>query len=175
MKLMDVINENRKVSYGCVMLYFDFPEIKNLHTKINNEDVYNDPSDPSYGLEDEPHTTLLYGLHPEVTDENVKEVLDKHKFGPCQISNASLFENENYDVLKFDVSGDSLHECNADLREYPYTTNFPDYHPHLTIGYLKPGTGKNYTKLLEGQQYTLEPKYAVYSKTDGTKSKFKLK
>lgn len=172
MKLMDVITENRKFEYGCVMLYFDFPEMEKLHGKINSEDIYT--KDGDYGLETEPHTTLLYGLHSEVTDDDVKKVLARHSFGPCQISNASLFENADYDVLKFDVDGNGLHECNKDLREYPYTTNFPNYHPHLTIGYLKPGTGKRNANLLEGKQYTLEPKYAVFSKTDGTKSKFKI-
>lgn len=171
---MDIIEENRKYEYGCVMLYFDFPELGTLHNKINDEDVYNDPADDSYGLEDEPHTTLLFGLHQEVTDDEVKNVLAKHHFGPCQISNASLFENPEYDVLKFDVDGESLHECNADLREYPYTSNFPDYHPHLTVGYLKSGTGKKYTKSLKELEYTLIPQYAVYSKAGGVKTKFKI-
>lgn len=169
---MDVITENRKYEYGCVMLYFDFPEMENLHNKINNEDIFT--KDGDYGLENEPHTTLLFGLHPEVTDEDVKNVLAKHQFGPCNISNASLFENPEYDVLKFDVEGDGLHECNADLKKFPHTTNFPNYHPHLTIGYLKSGTGKNNTKKLNGVSYTLIPQYAVYSKTDGSKSVFRI-
>jgi len=174
MKLMDIITENHKYEYGCVMLYFDFPEINNIHTKIKDDDVYHNSQDGGYGLETEPHTTLLFGLHSEVTDDDVKNILNQHTFGPCVINNASLFENPEYDVLKFDVDGYGLHECNSDLRELPHTTNFPNYHPHLTIGYLKSGFGKKYTNLFHDKEYTLIPKYAVYSKTDGSKVKFKI-
>jgi 2'-5' RNA ligase len=174
MKLMEILNENHKFEYGCVMLYFDFPEMKSLHQKINPEDIYTSEEDGTFGLETEPHTTLLFGLHPEVTDNDVKTVLSKHCFGSCQIRNASLFENPVYDVLKFDVSGFGLHECNNDLCKYPHTTNFPDYHPHMTIGYLKTGTGKKHTDLFKNMMYSLTPQYAVYSKPDGTKTKFKI-
>lgn len=172
MKLMELITENHKYEYGCVMLYFDFPEMKSLHKKINVDDIHN--PDGTFGLETEPHTTLLFGLHPEVTDEDIKTVLSKHRFGSCQIRNASLFENPEYDVLKFDVNGEGLHECNSDLCKYPHTTNFPDYHPHLTIGYLKSGTGNKNAELFKNMMYSLTPQYAVYSKPDGSKTKFRI-
>lgn len=177
MKLMDIVENtlSRKFEYGCVMLYFDFPEIEQMHRMINKDDVYTSDEDDSFGLETEPHTTLLFGLHPEVTDNDVANVLSKHYFGTCSINNASLFENPEYDVLKFDVRGDGLHECNSSLTQFPHTTNFPDYHPHLTIGYLKSGSGKKHTELFSNMGYNLTPQYAVYSKPDGSKSKFKIK
>lgn len=172
LKLMKILNENHKHEYGCVMLYFDFPEIKTLQEKIDKNDIYYDPEDASFGLENKPHTTLLFGLHPEVTNQNIQDVISKYRFSTCQISNPSLFENEEYDVLKFDVSGESLHECNLDLRKYPHTNRFPDYHPHLTIGYLKRETGKKYVKLIGNVEHNLTPKFVIYSKTDGSKIKF---
>jgi 2'-5' RNA ligase len=177
MKLMDVVKEGAapKYEYGCVMLYFNFPEMEQMHRMINKDDVYTSDEDGSFGLESEPHTTLLFGLHPEVTDQDITNVLSKHYFSMCSINNASLFENPEYDVLKFDVSGDGLHECNSALTQYPHTINFPDYHPHLTIGYLKSGTGKKHTELFSNMGYNLTPQYAVYSKPDGSKSKFKIK
>lgn len=177
MKLMDVVKEDAspKYEYGCVMLYFNFPEMEQMHRMINGDDVYTSDQDGSFGLETEPHTTLLFGLHPEVTDQDVANVLSKHYFSMCSINNASLFENPEYDVLKFDVNGDGLHECNSALSQYPHTTNFPDYHPHLTIGYLKSGTGAKHTELFSNMGYNLTPQYAVYSKPDGSKSKFKIK
>lgn len=177
MKLMDVVKEDAapKYEYGCVMLYFNFPEMEQMHRMINGDDVYTSDQDGSFGLETEPHTTLLFGLHPEVTDQDVANVLSKHYFSMCSINNASLFENPEYDVLKFDVNGDGLHECNSALSQYPHTTSFPDYHPHLTIGYLKSGTGSKHTELFSNMGYNLTPQYAVYSKPDGSKSKFKIK
>jgi 2'-5' RNA ligase len=143
-KLVDLLQEatGRKFEYGCVMLYFTFHEINKIHDAIDPNHIYTEEEDRSYGLEDEPHTTLLFGLHPEVTTEDVKKVLDNYTYSTCKVHNASLFENPKYDVLKFDVKGDNLHETNKDLKQYPFTSDFPNYHPHLTIGYLKPGTGK---------------------------------
>lgn len=176
-KLADLLLEKKgdTYEYGCAMLYFNFPEISKIHDAINPNDLYEEEEDRTFGLEDEPHTTLLFGLHQEVTPEEVKKVLDQFIFGPCTIDNASLFENEKYDVLKFDVNGNNLHSCNKALKTFPYTNNFPDYHPHLTIGYLKPGMGSKYVRILKGQKFELTPQYAVYSAPDGIKTKMKIK
>jgi 2'-5' RNA ligase len=175
-KLIDVLTEatGQTFEYGCVMLFFTFPEINKIHDAINPKDIYTEEGDRSFGLEDEPHTTLLFGLHEGVTTEDVKNVLDKFTYSTCKISNASLFENNDYDVLKFDVTGKNLHKTNEELKQFPYTNSFPDYHPHLTIGYLKVGTGKRYVKMLQGIEYSLIPEYAVYSKPDGEKVKIKI-
>ena len=160
-------------SHGCVMLYFDFPQMNKIHDAINPDDLYEEEGDHTFGLENEPHVTLLYGLKESVTPEQVKEILDGFKFSSCKLHNASLFENE-YDVLKFDVEGDSLHEANAALRELPYENDYPDYHPHSTIGYLKKGCGERYTKMLKDQEFELTPTYAVFSQPDGTKTKMNI-
>ncbi len=78
--------------------------------------------------------------------------------------NFVIEDEEGKDVLKFDIKGENLHETNTDLQQYPFTSNFPDYHPHMTIAYLKPGSGKRYAKMLKGQEFDLIPQHAVYSK-----------
>ena len=161
------MSEKQTYDYGCVMLYFDFPEIKNLHGLIDEKDIYTEEGDRSFGLEDEPHTTLLYGLHDDVTEDDVRNVVDKFKYGTCMITNPSLFENNDYDVLKFDTSGKNLHDTNIELSKLPHTTSYPDYHPHLTVAYLKPGEGRKYVKKLKGIQFKLEPTHIVYSMTNG--------
>jgi 2'-5' RNA ligase len=168
------MSEKQTYDYGCVMLYFDFPEIKNLHSLIDEEDIYTEDGDRSFGLEDEPHTTLLYGLHDGVTEEDVMNVINNFDYGTYRITNPSLFENENYDVLKFDASGPNLHETNFELKNYPHTTSFPDYHPHLTIGYLKPGMGKKYENKLKGLQFKLDPTHVVYSMANGDQKNIEL-
>lgn len=176
-KLLDLLLEKKGDSYeyGCAMLYFDFPLMNKIHDAINPNDLYEEEGDRTFGLENEPHTTLLFGLHKEVSLDDIKKVLDEFTFSTCKIHNASLFENEKYDVLKFDVKGENLHACNEALKQFPYTNNFPDYHPHMTIGYLKSGMGKKYTKMLEGQEFELVPKYAIYSEPNGTKTKIKVR
>jgi hypothetical protein len=160
-------------SSGCVMLYFDFPMMNKIHDGIDPNDLYEEEGDRTFGLENEPHVTLLYGLKDSVTPEQVKEVLENFTFGPCVLHNASLFENE-YDVLKFDVKGDNLHKANEALRELPYKNDYPDYHPHCTVGYLKKGTGSKYCKRMDGHEHELMPTYAVFSQPDGTKTKMNV-
>lgn len=178
MKLQNLIPKNilteEKRSYGCVMLFFDFPEMSTLHNIIKPQDILHKEDDDSFGLEDEPHTTLLYGLHDEVSLQDVTEILDEYAYSTCMASNISLFENEEFDVLKFDVTGEYLHETNGDLQTLPHTSTYPDYHPHLTIGYLKPGKGKQYVKEIGNVEYWLAPQYAVFSQPDDTKTKINI-
>jgi 2'-5' RNA ligase len=175
-KLAGIITEEKQTyDYGCAMLYFNFPEMNKIHDAINPNDVYTQEGDRSFGFETEPHCTLLYGLHEGVTTEDVEKVLDKYTYYTCKAHNASLFENPEYDVLKFDIKGDNLHETNADLQQYPFTSNFPDYHPHMTIAYLKPGSGKRYVQMLKGVEFDLAPQYAVYSKPNGDKDKINIR
>lgn len=161
-------------SSGCAMIYFSFPKIKEIHNMIDEDDLYIEEGDRTFGIEDEPHTTLLYGLDEGVTPQQVEEILDKFTFYTCKVHNASLFENE-YDVLKFDVNGDNLHECNEELKKLPYENSYPDYHPHLTIAYLKKGKGKKYVDMLDGKEWWLAPQHVVFSQPDGTKNKIKIK
>lgn len=164
-------------SYCCAMIYFDFPEMKNIHKLIEVDDIYND-EDNKHGLEDEPHTTLLYGLHDnESIFKMSKYILENADYDDCEIKDASLFENEKYDVLKFDVKGRFLFKINKELSKLPHTTDYPDYHPHLTIGYLKPGCGKKYVKLIKEKykkEIILTPKHAVYSYPDRKTVKIKI-
>jgi len=156
--------------YGCVMVYFEFPEMQDLHTKISKEDIFVNPDDPSFGLEDEPHVTLLYGLHSnEIPDEIIWEITKRISFSSLTLHTASAFKNDKFDVLKFDVEGNGLHECNRMLMTLPHTTSYPDYHPHTTIAYLKPGMSDKYVNALKDKTFSVTPGYIVYSKPNGQK------
>jgi len=180
LRLADYLNENSTSTYdyGCAMLHFTFPEMEQIQELIKPMDVYRRAGDKSYGLEDEPHTTLLYGLHDdEITLDEVEAIFDKYTFYTVKVHNPSLFETDEYDVLKFEVEGDNLHEINSDFKEYPFTSNYPDYNPHLTIGYIRRGRGQKYVDLLNEKgmnEYWLAPQYGVYSQPDGTKNKIEI-
>jgi 2'-5' RNA ligase/phage FluMu protein gp41 len=98
------------------------------------------------GIETEPHITALYGLHAEDPTEVAKILQDQPPitatFGP-----AMVFKGEDKDVLVAQVESPDLHRINAALRTLPYTSDFPNYTPHMTLAYLKPGEGAKY----EGQ------------------------
>jgi len=178
-KLTNLLKENSSSTYefGCVMLYFDFPLIKTIHKIINEWDIYIEDGDKTYGLEDEPHITLLYGLHSEVTLDDIKKVIDGFEFKEkYTINNASLFKNDKYDVLKFESKDTSdLININNSLKKYPYTSTFKDYKPHLTIGYIKSGEGDKYANLMDGLEFDLHPTHVVFSHADGNKDKISIK
>ena len=164
-----------KTEYGCVMLSFDFPQMSRLHALINADDIFTDPDDPTYGLETEPHCTLLYGLHPEVTLQQLEGVINEYEFKPINLKNISVFTNEKFDVLKFDVTPAYLTDINSELCEFPHTTSYPDYHPHVTIAYLKSGNGARYARLLSGAKATVVPTHVTYSQAGGAESIIEIK
>ncbi len=168
--------KNQTYDYGCSMIYFDFPKMSEIHSMIEDEDVYSEEGDSTYGLETEPHATLLYGLHSNEIDDDVVMKASTKMGVPKELKlhNASCFNNDKYDVLKFDVDDDHLHKINGELTKLPHTTSYPDYHPHSTIAYLKKGTGEKYTKQLKDLTFTVNPSKIVYSKPDGEKIEKKL-
>ena len=177
-------DKDQTYDFGCLMLYYDFPQINEIHDAIEDKDVC---EDDGKGLETETHTTLLYGLHDKEIkdDQKVLNVAIDKDIPQLKLYNVSLFENDDYDVLKFDVKqhmedkdgnedydqkNDVLFEINKELTDtFPFTTNFPDYHPHSTIAYLKSGKGKKYAEMFDGKSFIVTPKGVVYSKSDGDK------
>ena len=184
-KLTDLLKETKdKYEYGCAMLYFSFPkEVTKLQSTIDPEDLSQDVTGGGSAIETEPHCTLLYGLHDTVTLDQIESIINKYTFGDLKATGPTLFENEKFDVLKYDIGyptkgGAFLHKCNKDLASLPNTQSFPDYHPHATIAYLKPGLGKKYVKLFKDKglsEFITTPTHAVYSQPDDTKSKIKIK
>lgn len=170
-KLADMESSNQeksgghKYEYGCLMTFFDIPTWEDkILAKIDQEDLYEE--EEGYGLEHEPHTTVLFGFHDDEVDyEDVIQEVRESCSKPLrvEIKGASCFENEKFDVLKFDVDGEDLHRLNGVMREsFPYTNDYPDYHPHMTIAYLKPGMGKKYVSKFKNS-LVLEGEEMVYS------------
>lgn len=155
---------------GCAMLYFDFPELNLIQEMIDPEDLMTvDPEDGRYlGFENEAHVTLLFGFTDMDYDKAnliVNTALQYH-YEDVRLEGVGLFENKNYDVLKFNAVNKTLNEVNERLRSFPHDSKFPDYKPHLTIAYLKSGTGKKYAEKLKTATYMLKPTMVVLSKKD---------
>lgn len=145
------INEERKDAVlGCAMLGITPKDAvwEDILALVDDKDLY--VSNDGFGKETEPHITLLYGIH---LDDGVrKQLLDHYLSHFPEVSiianGVSLFENpgKDYDVLKFDIEvTPELAELNKFLTYYfPFTNEFPDYHPHATIAYIQKGKGKGY-------------------------------
>jgi hypothetical protein len=103
-----------------------------------------DPADVKE-LEDRPHITIRYGLHDEPKMfQRVKMLVER--LGPvlAEVGKLSLFSTKEADVLKYEVKSQQLSHLNTLLGLLPHTDTHPKYQPHLTVAYLKPGTGKKY-------------------------------
>ena len=170
------LNEETGDSYskGCVMAYLDGlkPEIEEIQSKIEADELYEEDDDRSYGLEDEPHVTVLYGIHSDKVDpEEVIALIKKIDWkNSISIGKPSLFENEKYDVLKLGANAEWLNKANRALcKTLPYSNDYPDYKAHVTVAYLKPGTGRDVVKRLGDFGTEIVPSKMVYSLPDGEK------
>lgn len=174
---MNVLGENitegnspTKYSYGCLMLKTPFKNWENLTSMIDEEDVFYG-EDGSFGIEDEPHITVLYGLHEGIESEDLKSLVSDVENVDYKITGVSIFENENFDVVKLDIESDTLHELNERCKSLPHTSTYPDYHPHMTISYVKPGMGKKYVREFENP-IELSSNTFKYSNSNGNKTYF---
>ena len=120
------------------------------------------------GRESDSHITVKYGLHTQHADD-VRKILKDEKVGSATLGKTSLFSNDDADVLKVDVHSPDLHRLNGKLNELPHTDSHPDYKPHATIAYLKPGMGKHYAgKSVSGATDEEVPIHSVrFSGKDG--------
>lgn len=163
--------------YGCVMVFFDYDSKlwEKFQDIIDADDLYEPKDETGYGKETEPHVTILYGLHTDIPDSDIKAEIDKIKKPSLKMGKVSFFENAKFDVLKFDVESDDLHKLNKKFRKFPFTSDYPEYHPHCTIAYVKKGTAKKYVdRLNKFMEIPFESVQIVYSKANGTKKKYDL-
>ena len=161
-KFINEVKKNDNIEYGCLMLFFHIPKWNYITSLIKKEDIYDLDG---YGIENEPHVTILYGFHDDVKPNVLlDEIKNNFNLKPIEIkiNEISIFENSDYDVVKFDVDSDDLVEINKFIKKFPHTSDYSDYKPHMTISYVKRGMGKKYIKKLK-KTYSLFGNKLVYS------------
>lgn len=159
-----LLAERKNVSKGCAMIYFKSSVLDKLQKEIEKDDLY--IKDGDFGLETEPHVTLLYGF---VDDPNPKDIINHIEEYDIpehlSLGGISLFENE-YDVLKIDMKKEGfLTDVNKSLRQkFEYENDYDDFHPHCTIAYIKKGKGQKYVDMFKDfDQSDFGVKKIVYS------------
>lgn len=170
---------NKTYEYCCVMgNVVDHNWLKVLHSiNLDENDLY---KEEGLGIEYEPHVTLLYGIHDNsFYDENqifgnVLNTLKQNNTSPnnlkIQIKGIDVFENDDYDVLFFDITPSNiLTSINSNLKSsFDYTNSYTEYKPHMTICYLKKGTGAKYKRDFK-KQIPIRISEIVFSRTNGNK------
>jgi len=172
--LVKNLNENHRddIKYGVLMAMCKIPNWNKITNIIDKDDLY-DKSD--YGLEQDCHATILYGFHSDVNEKEVFDRITENLNKPIKIelTNISIFESKEYDVVKFDAKSKTLIELNKICKEFPHTNSFPTYHPHLTIAYVKRGKGKKYIKEFS-RPYQIESNELVFSTKNKKQTKVKI-
>lgn len=142
---------------------------------VADDKIYTDPKDPDgFGRESEVHVTVKYGLEMKEPSPELLRVIEETQPFEIEILNCSIFENELYDVIKFDVEGEGLRALNKRISAFRNGDEHPDYKPHMTVAYVVKGTCRE----LDGKPLSPEEdaaanhfiaKAVVFSDTNGLK------
>ncbi len=177
-KLAGIISEVKNShtnEYGCLMIDIEHPNWNDILKNIDKEDIYDD--EPGFGLEKDPHVTILFGFHKNTDIDKIKSLIKDQKLEIIKLHSKgiSIFETPDYDVVKFDIICPELHKLNKLMTSnFDYTNDFKDYHPHMTIAYVKKGQGQKYINK-KSKKEEFETIKFTYSPEDGKKKiKFNL-
>ena len=137
---------------GCVMLDIvdpgwaeKVPEVLWYHPTDEDRIILKEPTD-NYGMEERPHVTLLYGLleNANIWRPFVDEVMDGWEIpNSLDVDKFDVFKAHHglYEVVVAKIRmTPHLQAANQRLKRLPHIETFP-YVPHVTIGYVHPGTG----------------------------------
>lgn len=175
-----MVNETRN-KYDYSSLLIELPEsvaddvISWGFDHVPNESLFLDPKDPTFGREDDPHITLIYGIHTDNLKE-VSDLFDDEKKFECKLGKIDLFtKSDKFDVLIATVECPDLHRLNSKMRRnLDATESYPVYVPHVTICYMKKGAGKKYI----GNDAFVDEKFMInkifFSSKTGDKTSIKL-
>lgn len=158
---------NKAYSYCSTQLNIVDPKVL-AHVQVTQERLrYED----IVKKETQPHITVRYGLleSPKQRDK-VMALLNGVGTMYVRFGKLSLFSTPDADVLKYEVFSQQLEELNRQLALLPNISKFRVYSPHMTIAYLKPGTGANYVGTLPNtlKDDMIAFKEVQFSNTDGT-------
>lgn len=115
--------------------------------EILEKDIYSPSDDLVHGREDELHVTILYGIYSEIPAEIFSLLANQSSF-KLELGQISIFENENFDVIKIEVISPELVYLNELLKKgIDHKAVYHNYKPHVTVAY----TNKNLYRSVVGK------------------------
>ena len=135
---------------GCVMLEVELPSVYRM--VLEPEWEYRSPVKKFMkGYDVDAHITLLYGLLFDPSDPEFRPFVDAalanwYKPNVVLMPGVEAFDiDDGYElssaiVLTLDTNTHDLRdlkEANDQLRKLPHVNGFPEYKPHITVGYVK--------------------------------------
>lgn len=171
-RVISSFREREAREFSCVMCLLPWK----ISEKIRQWGVDNIPDNELIGdgRESSIHVTVKYGLHNHDPFE-LRPLLQN--YGPIEITlgKISLFENGKEDVIKIEVTSPRLVQLNSLItKHFENTDTHPNYIPHVTIAYVKSGSGKKFVgnTAFEGVKAILEE--AEFSGNDYRETTFSM-
>ena len=126
-KKSKVLESVQSYEGGCLMLklkVYNWDEIKKT---INFNDLYK-PELDQYGISKCPHITILYPIDWDCDWELIHGYSSNVRIDDIKVCGLGLFENSDYDILKFNVNSKDLTNLHNRLREkLPNNYSFSEY------------------------------------------------
>ena len=150
-------------------------EIRYLQQCIPKDLIYDEPE---YGIETDPHITVLYGFKSDKSLGKLKSKIGSIPPFLVKLTSPGVFEKPEYDVVYLSVSSDKLYEINSWIRKNcDVQVTYPNYTPHLTLAYVAPRFGE-YIKDVLGKRFKQETLKVItmdWSNTKGEKERINMK
>ena len=164
-----------KSAYDFSSVQMDFPD--EIAEEIRNWCKLKIPEDmlAADGRENHIHVTVKYGLHG-VDFTEIREIFKDEKPLKVKLGKITLFEADDYDVVKIDVISPELHRLNQVIsKNFEVTDTHPKYQPHCTAAYVKKEFGPLINGLsdFEGREIVLDS--LLFSGRDNRQTEFKIK
>lgn len=118
--------------YAFLMIDYKIPDfIKQIQSKIKEDELYKEENNDNYGLETESHVTLVPCLDNDTNLEDIKKYLKELENYGIVLTDISKFESDNYDVLKCAVKSKQLFDTNEEILKH-----FQNYSEHKNINHI---------------------------------------
>lgn len=152
-------HKNTTREYAFLMVdYISNGFIEEIQSKIKKDELYREEDNNDYGLEKDPHVTLVPCLDNDVDLEELKTYLDDISQYDIILTDLSKFECDKFDVLKCAVKSDKLKQTNKEiLKKFESHSEYKEYQPHLTIAYMKHGMADKYLRPILPKLIHLKP------------------
>ena len=184
-KLLNEERSSESAPMGCLMAMFpkEMSEKILLFGKkiISEDDLYTEGNE--FGREKEGHVTIRYGFTKDLTELDVRRLLEGQKpftielYGLDQFkgqpNNIEGAKTQPYDVVFLKAKSPILEKLNEETKKFPHKDTYGGvYRPHSTLAYVQPG--KFPLESREGFRIPVLVKTLCYSPISGGKSYFDL-
>lgn len=168
---------------GCIMINTEIiPVVQYVKNPLG--DIYTEGDHTGVSGETEPHATLLFGLleNGNVWKDKVDMVLSDWECPEVVIDEVSFFDlGESYAIIGLLKKTPELIDGHERLTLLPHVNTFSEYHPHITLAYIKHDVDpdkwiKALGKVYNGQKVaTKDINYGDLPEDDYTDNSFKAK